>query len=432
MRDKKTKIPGQLFLILIFFSLTAGHACGAGEQFLGSEPSLYATIQGDSELYPGTYVTLNIVVENHAVDNEGLRGLQYASFSINPTTALGTMIDLRAEDAPVKIKTEPFMAGDIAAGSTSEGSYYVYVDEDAKKGRYNLVLHAEYSYISATTLIEPGRWDYIYKEKTEDIQIPIEIKGVVKPKIISVSTKNLSPGKKGEIEVVIKNIGYETGYNAAAEISAASGVIRFVDGSVFTGDFLPGDTKEIVFSADVEDGAGEGIYPETLLITYTDSYGKIKSSVSENFGVEVIKGPKFRIVSDSFGMNPGEKSTLSVVFQNYGDDTAYSAMARIIPDSPFNAETDTAILGDIKPGENKTAYFKISMDSDALIVPYGINTEIKYRDESDRLILSDQMKIVVCAEDGSILTDIITNPIAIAVLLGAVFLFLYFFNQKRS
>ena len=280
MQERKTRVFEALCLFLILTSAGFGYASGAGEQFTASQPSLSATISGDAEVYPGTDVVFEIVLENHGVDNEELRGLQYASYSINPTTSLGTMVDLKAGDAPVKIKTEPFMAGDIEAGETKTGSFYVYVDENAPKGIFNLILYADYSYVWADTLIEPGRWNYIYRDKTEALLIPIEVKGVVKPEIISVSTRNLSPGQKGEIIVVIKNTGYETGYSAAAEISATSELIRSVDGSVFLGDFLPGETKEIVFSADVEDAAGAGVYPESLIISYTDSYGALKKSVS--------------------------------------------------------------------------------------------------------------------------------------------------------
>ena len=87
MPERKTRISGVFCLILILaFALTA-NASGAGEISIWSQPSLYATMQGNSEVYPGTDVAFTIVVENHGVDNEDLRGLQYMAYSINPTTA---------------------------------------------------------------------------------------------------------------------------------------------------------------------------------------------------------------------------------------------------------------------------------------------------------------------------------------------------------
>lgn len=426
------RIAGILCLLLILTSALITNATAAGEMFIWSEPSLFATLQGDSEVYPGTDVAFAIVVENQGVDNEGLRGLQYMTYSINPTTALGTTLDLNQGDAPLRIKTEPFMAGDIKAGEEKTGTFYAHIDENAKKGTYNLILYADYNYVFAESLIEQDRWDYTYKGNIAAIKIPIEIKGAVKPQILSVSTKNLVPGENGDITVVVKNIGYNTGYNSAAELSGTTGIIRSVDGSVFLGDFAPGETKEIVFSADVKDTAAGGIYPETLTISYTDEYGKLKESVSENFGVKVSKGAKFKIVSENILMNPGEEKTIEVSFLNYGDEIAYGAKARIVPDTPLNGITDTAIIGDIAPRETKNAVFTISMDSDALIIPYGINTQIKYRDDFDRLILSKQMKLPVSAQKGNIIADIITNPIALAILVGVVFLCAYYLYRKKQ
>ncbi|MDD4127616.1 MAG: hypothetical protein PHV39_08015, partial [Methanomicrobium sp.] len=258
MPKKIIRITEIFCLLLILTSALITNASGAGEMFIWSEPSLYATMQGEAEVYPGTDAAFTIVVENQGVDNDGLRGLQYMTYSINPTTALGTTLDLKPGDAPLRIKTEPFMAGDIAAGEEATGTFYAHIDENAKKGTYNLILYADYSYVFAETLIEQDRWDYTYKKNTAAIKIPIEIKGAVKPQIISVSTKNLVPGENGDITVVVKNIGYDTGYNAAAELSGTTGIIRSNDGSVFLGDFTPRETKEIVFSADVKDAAAGG------------------------------------------------------------------------------------------------------------------------------------------------------------------------------
>ncbi|MBP2134139.1 hypothetical protein J2128_002105 [Methanomicrobium sp. W14] len=432
MSGINTRTAGLLSIFLVLISALAGTALCAGEEFLYSQPSVAATILGSSEVYPGDNVAFTIVVENHGVDNEELRGLQYMETSINPTTSLGTTLDLQAGNAPLRIKTEPFMVGDLKEGGEANGTFYAHVDENAPKGVYNLTLYVHYTYAFAESLIEGDRWNYVYKDKTQVINLPVTVKGAVKPEILSARTTGLSPGEKGNIIVTVENSGYQTGYNAGAKISGVSGIIRPVDGSVFLGDFAPGQTKEIVFSAVVNDSAGSGTYPETIDIVYTDEYGKIKDSVSETFGINISKGAKFRIVSGNISMTPGDEKTVEVSFLNYGDETAYGASARIVPDSPVDSTTDTAILGDIKPGDTKTAEFRISMDSDALIIPYGINTEIKYRDESDNLILSDQMKLPISANNKNEVLSIITNPISLVILAGAVFLVVYYSYRRKG
>jgi len=64
----------------------------------------------------------------------------------------------------------------------------------------------------------------------------------------------------------------------------------------------------------------------------------------------------------------------------------------------LSTEKSIVKIGDIGPGEEKTAKFDISADSDAVVKTYGINSEIKYIDEEGETSFSENMKVNVPLE----------------------------------
>ncbi|GAB7014740.1 COG1361 S-layer family protein [Methanogenium cariaci] len=408
-----------------------GPVCGAGEGFLRSEPSLYATLLGTNEFSPGTDIQLDFVVENQGVDTEVLRELEYTPFTMNPTTALGTVAGLDAGEVPLSVQSEPYLIGDIPAGVSRSFTAYAHVDENAPAGMYTLRVNAGYHYAAAQHMLPSGEWQYTYEEKTVPLEVPVRIKGEVKPEILSLRAENLNPGQVGSITVSLKNIGYAKGTASAAELSGISGVFRQVDGGVYIGDFAPGEVVNVTFSAYVDDAVGAGTYPEEVMILYTDEDGEPQQSVSERTGIPVGEGASFAIVSGPIAIVPGETESIRVTFQNTGDAPAYDARARIVPSKPLTASVDTALLGDMAPNETKTADFTISLASGALEVPYGLNTEVKYRDARDTLILSDQIVLQLDGKAGNPIRDALLNPVSLVVMVGVVLLAGYYLYVGR-
>lgn len=408
-----------------------GPVCGAGEEFIRSEPFLYATLSGTNEFYPGTDIRLDFVVENQGVDTAVLRELEFTPVSINPTTALGTVAGLDTTGAPLSVKSDPYLIGDIPAGVSRTYTAYAHVDEDAPAGTSSLSVTVDYHYAAAQYLLPSGQWKYSYEERSARLEVPVRVKGVVKPEILSLETENLNAGQTGTVTVALKNAGYGEGTSSAAELSGISGVFRLVDGGVYIGDFPPGAVRTVTFTASVNDGVSAGTYPEEVMIVSTDDAGKAQQSVSERIGIPVGEGASFAIVSGPVSIVPGESETISVTFKNTGDATAYDARARIVPVKPLSASVDTAILGDIAPGGTKTADFTVSLASGSLDVPYGLNSEIKYRDETAALILSDQIVLEVKGTAGNPVADLLMNPVSLAVIVGVVLLAGYYVAAGR-
>lgn len=414
--------------ILVVLLLCAGTSpvCGAGEEVIRSEPSLYATLTGQNEFLPGTDIRLDFVVENQGVDTAVLRELELPVSPISPTTALGVVAGLDAAGLPLTVQSEPYLIGDIPAGLSRAYTAYVHVDEDAPAGTYLFHVTTDYHYAAAEHMLPSGEWEYSYEERSVSLEVPVRVKGVVNPEVLSLETDNLNAGQTGTVTVTLKNAGYGDGMTSAAELTGISGVFHLVDGGVYIGDFPPGAVRTVTFTASVDDAVSAGTYPEEVMVVSTDEHGEVQTSVSERIGIPVGKGASFTIVSGPVAMVPGTSGTISVTFKNTGDAPAYDARARIVPVKPLSASVDTAILGDMAPGETNTADFTITLASGSLVMPYGLNSEIKYRDGTGTLILSDQMVLEVEGTAGNPVADALTNPVFLIVIAGVVLLVGYY------
>ena len=117
-----------------------------------------------------------------------------------------------------------------------------------------------------------------------------------------------------------------------------------------------------------------------------------------------------------------------------GDTTVSSAQARISAVDPFTSNDDIAYIGDLKPGESRTVSYVMSVDKAATIKEYGLDSEIRYRDQLDNTYISDTMKVKVNVTAPAGATAILSNPIYLsiiaAVIIGAVYL-LYHFRKKK-
>ncbi|MEI7649440.1 MAG: S-layer protein, partial [Methanomicrobiales archaeon] len=101
---------------------------------------------------------------------------------------------------------------------------------------------------------------------------------------------------------------------------------------------------------------------------------------------------------------------------------------------PFTSNDDIAYIGDLKPGESRTVSYIMTVDRSATIKEYGLDSEIRYRDELDNTYISDTMKVKVKVTAAAGMTTILSNPIylsiIVAVIIGAVYL-VYHFRKKK-
>ncbi|MCK4270600.1 MAG: hypothetical protein KAW93_08985, partial [Methanogenium sp.] len=373
-----------LLLTCTLLSLVAT-APAVAEKVLYSEPLLIASPEGDNTFEPCEERELTILISNTAEYNEIIDPRFPSVPGTGPLTARGATVHLDTAGTPFTVRTGEFMIGDIRPGEERRIKLLVQADEGAAPGLYELRLSTAYDYISWTT-------DYgdeiglTYDSRSTDLPIPLRIKALVRPEIISIQTYNLAPGHTGFINISFRNIGFGTGDRAAADLIMTGSALIPVEGGTYIDKIVPAGVYNISLKATVDRNAPSMETPADFVITYDDKYGISTTSRPVHIGIPVNRGPKFQIVSSPPIFRPGETQKIAVTFKNTGDAPASGAKVRINVMKPFTSATSSAILGDIAPGEEKTASFTLTMAKDAVIKLYGYTAVLKYHDRSGALI----------------------------------------------
>ncbi len=406
----------------------------AGTKYMAGSPQLSASLLGDAEYLPGDTVTLTVYIHN-----SGLNDIKIIQHNIDtggelPNTAKMVSAALHPGDAPLIVKTDPQMTGDIPGGSGTTVPFTVKIPADAASGTFTLRLDVGYTYLFDAEQVGMESIIYHYRTGNESLEIPITIKKIVSIDVDDVQTGSINVGSEGYVTITIHNTGYLTGESTVARISrsGASPVIP-VDSSVYIGNFSPGESVPCRYKVMVAGNAGAQTYPLDIAVVYQNREGESVTSDPVTVGVPVKGKVDFEVISPAAVIYPGSTGKIIVEYENTGAATVYSAQARISAADPFTSTDDTASLGDMKPGDRVAAEFGITADKSATVKEYGLDSEIRYRDGLDNSRISDPMKVTVVVRGRSGFDFILHNPvlmsIIIATLIGAGYLI---YTKKRK
>ncbi len=168
------------------------------------------------------------------------------------------------------------------------------------------------------------------------------------------------------------------------------------------------------------------------LVNYRVSYIYAKANQTVPLKIMVKRQADFEIINASASMTVGsKKQPMSATYKNIGEDPIRDAVARLSIFKPFSSTDDQAFIGTMQPGEEKTAIFRMDVDSDATPKEYGISSEIKYTDVNGDTVISESMKIpvVVKAAAGSLLLPAMIVLLIILVAAGG---YMYRKRQKKA
>jgi hypothetical protein len=421
--------------ILIIICICLISPVFAGTKYMAGSPEISAYIAGTNEFSPGDEVQLTVTVQN-----TGLNEFKFVQSGIvdredQPNTAKFLTVALLPGDAPLVIKSDPQMLGDVKGASNVNAVFTTKIKADAPAGTYLLPLTFSYTYLYQADQYGVDTIQYRYKTVNESITLPVTIKSEVSIQVLSAVPEHLNVGTEGYITMKIKNTGYQDGTKAIVKIArSGNSPIVPTDSSAYIGDFPAGSVAECRYKVAVSGDADRQTYPVDVMVVYQNADGDFVTSKSDTVGIPVGGKVDFTITSLPAEMNPGNKKVISVEFTNTGDTPVYSAQARISAVDPFTSNDDTAFIGDLSPGQAKTVSFVMSVDRSATIKEYGLDSEIRYKDALDNTYISDSKKITVTVTSPSGLTAILSNPvylvIIIAALIGAVYL-AYDYRRKN-
>ena len=238
--------------------------------------------------------------------------------------------------------------------------------------------------------------------------------------VTNVVTESLNVGTEGYLNLTVTNAGAEPATNAIVRLARnGQSPITPVDSSAYVGAFAPGQSVNLRYKVAVSSEAAAQSYPIDVVVGYDDRDGINRSGRPVTIGVPIGGKIGFAVVSEPATVAAGEKQVLEVVYKNTGAATVAAAQARLSAVDPFTSSDDTAYLGDMKPGEEKTARFEVAADECATAKEYGLDSEVRYRDALDNSQISDTMKVPVTVTESGGMGALLTSPIVLA-LLGVV------------
>jgi len=385
---------------------------------MAGSPELSAYISGSNEVSPGETVQLKVIIENKGVNEFKFIQSGVIERDDLPNTAKFLTVSIAPSNAPVIIKSDPQMLGDLKGSSIASCVITTKVQSDAASGLYNLPLTMKYSYLYEAEQFGTDTIQYLYKEKNETINLPIKIKPELKISVLSIKSEHLNAGTEGYVTLEVKNIGHENGKNAIIKIirNDMSPVLPS-SGSMYIGDFSINQVVSSRFKVSVTSDAEEQTYPIDVLVNYENNEGDQVSSDVETIGLPVGKKIDFGIISDPDAVSPGQKKVITVRYTNTGGALAYNVQARISAVDPFTSNDDTAFLGTLAPGETRDAAFELSVDKSATLKEYALDSEVRYRDALDNSMISDPMKVRIIVEKEK---SLLGNPFVLAGIAAAV------------
>jgi len=402
---------------MLLLALLAVPGSAAGAKYLYGNPELSATIAGTNEFAPGAETGLTVIISNSGLNTHKIAIPSLPPDDL-PNTAKLVTVALKSDDAPFTVKTDPQFLSDIMGGAALPATFNVKVADSAAPGTYTLPLEVTYTYLQdAEDYGDLLR--YNYQKKTETLPLTVRVTPALRVEVLNVQTRSLNVGTEGYVSMTLKNIGHDAADKAVAKVArnGASPLIP-TDSNAYIGTFAPGETVDVTFKVAVADSAEPQSYPLDIVVAYEDYEGKSTASRPVTIGLPVGGKIDFDVASPTVTLHPGGKSILEVVYRNAGAAKVYSAQARISAVDPFTSSDDTAYLGDLAPGETATARFEVSIDADATLKNYGIDSEIRYRDDLDNSKISDTMKVQVALEKRE--GTLFTNPVFLAVIAVAI------------
>lgn len=401
-----------------------------GTKYMAGSPELSAYISGSNEVSPGDTVQLKVIIENKGVNQFKFIQSGIIERDDLPNTAKFLTISIAPGDAPVVIKSDPQMLGDLKGSGIASAVITTKIQPDAGSGTYYLPLTMKYSYLAEAEQYGTDTIQYYYRERNETVNLPITIKPEVKIAVLSQTAEHLNAGSEGYVTLEVKNIGHENGKNAIIKIvrNDMSPVLP-VTGSMYIGNFSVGQVVSSRFKVSVSSDAEAQTYPLDVLVDYENGEGDQATSDIETIGLEVGKKIDFNVTSTPNIVSPGQKKTITVQYTNTGGATAYNAQARISAVDPFTSNDDTAFLGTLAPGDTREAAFEIAVDKSATIKEYALDSEIRYRDALDNSLISDPMKVRIVVEKEN---SLLGNPLVLGGIVAVVILVGYLVYRQRK
>jgi len=299
-------------------------------------------------------------------------------------------------------------AGDIQAGYSFTLRYALTVASDAIAGIHRLTLIVDYK--TARELLPV--------EKTLSVDVPVWTGDVRVQNVVTVPAKVYPGDNQITVKAWLVNSG--TGSTADFQVrlvlqdpfQASSGG----SDTFFLGTMQPGQVSEADFYVDISKSAQFGSYNLKLVTVSAGSSGQVEIGqipiyVSEKVVFEVVQlEPKVVHAGDS-GVS------IQVTIKNTGTVAADSVRAQLMVGNYFSG-TLTDFLGTMQPGESKTAYLTVDVDSKATSQVYKMDLRLDWTQSDNSL--DNTLPVELQVASAELPLPLIAVAVVLLVLVAAV------------
>jgi len=269
-----------------------------------------------------------------------------------------------------------YYVGDLKPGETVTATFYLKLDVK-DDGVYPL-------HIKAVYLDE-----YERLTESESTTFGIHVKAAPSFEVVDVKS-SVFVNAKGDITVKLRP---STDLKDASVILTAKQPLSVLSAEYYIGDVKAGEEFTAVFKVKAGDEAKPVTYPAEITVKYRtmDEYFE-----SDPVAIGVKVNPKIKFeVNGTPKIAAGSEKVVTFTVKNVGNFTVREATARLTITDPFSSSDDTAYIGTLEPGQTAEVKFKLSVDVDATPKKYGLNLEVKYKDQEDEWAISEPTKAVI-------------------------------------
>ena len=148
----------------------------AGTKYLDGTPNLTAYIAGINEYSAGGDIQIPVVIENDGMSTNVQVAPDIIDRADVPTTAKFVTVAMSAGDAPIVIKSDPQMIGDLASQTRDTVTFDAKVNADAPSGTYPVPLNISYTQVLFVDQFGVDTFRYYYVQDNVTVTIPLVIK----------------------------------------------------------------------------------------------------------------------------------------------------------------------------------------------------------------------------------------------------------------
>jgi len=357
---------------------------------------------GGISVHPGdTNIPLSIVLSNAG---------DAAARDVSATLVLASPFSYayNVNGSQVNAGTVDQSAGDIQAGFSFTLRYALTVASDAIAGIHRLTLILDYKTAREMLAVE----------RTLSVDVPVWTGDVRVQHVVTVPARVYPGDNQIAVKAWLVNSG--TGSTADFQVrlvlqdpfQASSGG----SDTFFLGTMQPGQVSEADFYVDISKSAQFGSYNLKLVTVSAGSSGQVEIGqipiyLSEKVIFEVVQvEPKVVHAGDS-GVS------IKVTIKNTGTVAADSVRAQLMVGNYFSG-TLTDFLGTMQPGESKTAYLTVDVDSKATSQVYKMDLRLDWTQSDSSLDNTLPVQLQVTAAELPL--PLIAVAAVLLVLVAAV------------